>query len=231
MSGNIFKRYEIKYVLSEKQYLHIKNLLDEHMILDEYKKHLINNIYYDTDNYLLIRESIEKPVYKEKVRLRWYNTLVSDDEKVFLELKKKYNKIVYKRRIKTSYKKAVDFLNNVSELDDDSQIAKEIMYCHKRYSLVPKVLLSYEREAYYGKLDKDFRITFDCNISFRDTDVLNLSNNNKTVINDKVVMEVKTSTSIPLWLVTYFNELNIYKQSFSKYGTVYKDYLYNRGEQ
>lgn len=228
MYKNVFKRYEIKYVLNNSQYEIIKKEIQNYMVPDEYGKSSISNIYFDTPNYILARHSIEGPIYKEKLRLRGYGN-ITDSSTVFIEIKKKYESIVYKRRINMEYGKAIDYLNN--NLQNNSQISREIKYFINYYNgLRPSVFLSYDREAFYGIENDDFRITFDKNICFRNKDIT-LKNNYGTLLtsNDEIIMEIKSSTSIPLWLTKILTELRIKKASYSKYGNAYK-YLYNKGE-
>ena len=87
--NTVFKRYEKKYMLTKEQYESFKEDIDDFMKIDEYGLSTICNIYYDTVDYKLISRSIEKPIYKEKIRLRSYG-IPTPDSTVFLELKKKY---------------------------------------------------------------------------------------------------------------------------------------------
>lgn len=106
-----------------------------------------------------------------------------------------------------------------------SQISAEINYFCKYYeTLQPTVFLSYEREAYYSFCGDDFRITFDDNILCRQDDLSLQSDIGGTSIfpNHLVLMEVKCSGGIPLWLTHMLSEERIYKTSFSKYGTAYQ---------
>lgn len=121
---NIFKRHELKYLITAEQREYIEKAICEYMMPDEYGESTICNIYYDTDNYRLIRRSIEKPMYKEKLRLRSYGKS-ADDKTVFLELKKKYDGVVYKRRISLPCKDAVDFMEGKADLKEDTQIGRE----------------------------------------------------------------------------------------------------------
>ncbi len=223
----IFKRHEMKYMLTYEQYEKLKILMKNHMQLDKYGKNLISNLYFDTNDFLLIRRSIEKPCYKEKLRVRGY-AKVNHDSNVFIELKKKYKGIVYKRRIIAPHDQALAYLMQNKALDDDTQITHELDYFKEFYhDLAPRVYLSYEREAYFGLIDHDFRITFDQNILARDYDVdLTLGRyGNKVVDDDTILMEVKTSVGLPKWLLDFFAKNHIYKTSFSKYGTAYKNFI------
>lgn len=236
-----FKRYEIKYLITLEQYTLIKNVMKEYMQGDEFGNCSILSLYYDTPDYLLARRSMEHPEYKEKLRLRSYGVAHNED-KVFLEIKKKCDSIVYKRRIamkkrmvdsyfaKEELSSAKDRIASVQQTDIDSfkksdrQIDKEIRFFIKRYkNLEPRVLLSYDRRAFYGIDDRDFRITFDRNIRWRDYD-LDLGKGiygQEIIDRNMVLMEVKTAGGIPMWLVRILSENKIYKTSFSKYGTAY----------
>ena len=83
MNQHIFKRFELKYILSKEQYENIVNGISEYMKIDKYGETTIQSLYYDTDTFLLIRNSIERPVYKEKLRIRSYG-LSNEDNIVFI---------------------------------------------------------------------------------------------------------------------------------------------------
>lgn len=220
----VFKRYEYKYLLSAEQYFAVVSELGKYMTADAHGKSTIQSLYYDTDDYLLVRRSLEKPIYKEKLRLRSYGQAKDGDE-VFLELKKKYDGVVFKRRIQLTAADAGDAIFDYVRAQN-SQIAKEITYAVDLYkTLSPKILLIYDRTAYFGK-DKEssLRVTFDTNIRYR-TDRLTLAggDDGKPIRSDgKILMEIKTGSSIPLWLCKVLSANNIHKISFSKYGSAYK---------
>ena len=213
-----FKRHEIKYLITINQYINLMNYLSDKVEKDVFYKSTIYNVYYDTDNFELIRKSIEKPIYKEKLRIRSYNKPTLDSS-VYVELKKKYDHIVYKRREKIAYKYV---LNNSFLEGAETQIYKEIKYFNDFYDgLIPKMFLSYERVAYYFKDDKQIRITFDTNIKYR-TENVNLLpsiSDIKLLPNNFVLMELKVPFSIPYNLAKYLSSEKIFKTSFSKYGT------------
>ena len=143
----VFKRYELKYMLTASQKEALLQVMAPYMALDQYGRTTIRNIYFDTENYRLIRRSIEKPVYKEKLRIRSYRKTEKKD-KVFVELKKKYNGVVYKRRISMPQQQAMDWICDGTDAPD-TQIGREIEYFRNYYTgLHPAVYLSYEREAY-----------------------------------------------------------------------------------
>lgn len=219
----IFKRHEIKYLLTRKQKLSVLETMSPYMSLDQFGRSIIRNIYFDTHSYRLIRRSIEKPAYKEKLRLRSYKR-ASASEPIFVELKKKYRSVVYKRRIIMPQDKALYCLCNGKELSVNSQIGREIDYfCSYYQNLFPSVFLSYEREAYYALDGSDFRITFDENILSRNTELSFDRGIYGTPLleNKMTLMEVKTSGAIPLWMVHWLSQNKVYSSSFSKYGTAY----------
>lgn len=215
----IFQRYEKKYLLDEKQYSYITKLLNRYMNHDKFFKTRVNSIYYDTNNYQLIRRSIEKPEYKEKLRIRAYGD-INDDDKVFVELKKKYDGIVYKRRTKSVYK---DVLKDIYDCKfDDRQVGKEIKYALNYYDhLKPAYFISYLRTSYVANDDKNTRITFDQDIRYRHDHLSLHSEKQDQPITDKIIMELKVNDSIPLWLSHILNEVNVYPQGFSKVGSAY----------
>lgn len=221
-----FKRYELKYIITLEEKQALIKLFQEYMVLDEFGQYTIFNLYFDTPDYLLIRRSIEKPVYKEKLRARSYGG-ITHHEMAFLELKKKYKSVVYKRRIALEEKEIMDYFDDFIELPD-SQIGKEIDYFKSMYkSIAPRVFIGYDRIAYFGKYDKELRITFDENILWRDQDLSLCSEKYGYEIleENQVLMEVKVVGGIPLWLSHFFTENKIYKTSFSKYGTAYKNMI------
>lgn len=216
-----FKRHEIKYLITINQYINLMDYLSDKVEKDVVYKSTICNVYYDTDKFELIRKSIEKPINKEKLRIRSYDKPTLDSS-VYVELKKKYDHIVYKRREKIAYKY---ILNNSFLECVETQIDKEIKYFNDFYGgLTPKMFLSYERGAYYFKTDKQIRITFDTNIKYR-TENVNLLpsiSDIKLLPNNLVLMELKVLFSIPYDLTKYLSSEKIFKTPFSKYGTAYK---------
>ena len=230
-----FKRYEIKYMLTRRQEEQIKQVMAPYMKEDEHGRSTICSLYLDTPDYLLIRRSMDHPVYKEKLRLRSYG-VAKENTTVFLELKKKYDSVVYKRRISMPLAQAEQFLaeettrktdqsENTGIAGNNPQIRKEIRYCMQTYQdLHPAVLLTYERDAFYGKNDHEFRVTFDHNILWRDTDLTLSAGIYGTPVlkEDQILMEVKTSGAMPLWMAHYLTENHLYRTSFSKYATAYR---------
>ena len=224
----VFKRYELKYLLTLEQKERVLALMAPYMGLDKYGRTTIRNLYYDTDTYLLIRRSIERPVYKEKLRLRSYSRALPED-RVFVELKKKFDRVVYKRRLPLGYHQAEKWLAGEDTPQSQTQIGREIDYFKQLYgTLRPTVFLSYERQAYYALDGTDFRVTFDDNILCRRED-LSLSAEvygAPLLPENKVLMEIKCSGGIPLWMTKALSEERIYKTAFSKYGAAYKTLIF-----
>ncbi len=215
----VFRRVEKKYVMTDSQYTAFLERISPYMQLDEYGLHTICNIYYDTEDDVLISRSIDKPVYKEKLRLRTYGVPDKDCE-AFIEIKKKYKGVVYKRRVSMSLSEAENFLNNGVYPKKDSQILREIAYFMSFYHPIPKICLVYEREAYFGIEDPEFRLTIDHNIRCR-YDELSLeagAHGDTYFSENEKLMEIKINSAMPLWLSAILTELEIYPVSFSKFG-------------
>lgn len=227
MSVDTFKRYEIKFILNQDQKSAVFERINEFMCLNNLSISTIRNVYYDTENFYLIRKSIEKPAYKEKLRIRSYNKVL-DYELVFVELKKKYDGIVYKRRCELANSDATSWLEQTQKCKINTQITKEIDYVIDFYkTLMPKVFISYDRKAYIMKDKTDFRVTFDSNILYRFSD-LSLTCDiygENLLSNDLTLMEVKCRSAIPLWFAKILSQNKIYKTSFSKYGKVYENFI------
>ena len=233
MAQEIFKRVEEKWLLPKEEYRRLLPELRKHMEEDVYGKYTISNIYYDTADFRLIRESLEKPVYKEKLRLRLYGE-ADENGKVFAEIKKKYKGIVYKRRIGMKLKDARRWLNyGIAPAEGnggraasftEKQIFREISYMKDRYGLRPAVFIAYDRTALAGTEDPELRVTFDTNIRCRttDTDLASGNQGMQLLPPDTVLMEVKIPGAMPLWMAELFERITPYQQSFSKYGTYYE---------
>ena len=225
MSGyqDTFKRYEMKYRLDEIKYRQLRQRLQDKLMVDSFGKTSICNIYYDTPDHRLIKNSLEKPIYKEKLRLRSYGTPCEGDM-VFIELKKKYKGIVYKRRVKMELFEAECYLEEKEAPQRQTQITKEIDWFMNSYdNLIPAMYIAYNRIAMYGIEDPALRITFDSNILWR-VEELGLGYGmwgNPILEEGQRLMEIKIPGTMPLWLAHILDELKIYPTSFSKYGRGY----------
>lgn len=236
MAIEVFNRYEKKYRIRDDTYHRLREELSRYMESDAHSRngdfYTICNIYYDTPDSYLIRKSIDGSIYKEKLRLRSYGTVTPED-KVFLEIKKKYKRLVNKRRTKILLSDAYTYLETKEKPEVkefmNGQVLNEIDYMIHRMELTPKIFLSYDRCAMFGKEDKEFRVTFDRNITTRRHD-LGLHYGvygDKLLEEDEWIMEVKIDRAMPLWMTEILSEYEIYPASFSKYGTEYKNFIIN----
>ncbi len=220
-----FKRYEKKYLLTKEQYRAMRTGMEAYMEPDKHPSYSIMNIYCDTENYDLIRTSLEKPVYKEKLRIRSYGVPSSKD-KVFIEIKKKYDGIVYKRRISMDVQSSVLYMRGIRTFSS-SQISREIDYFMKLHRPEPKVFIAYDRTAFSAKDGSELRITFDTGLRARSED-LDLRSGDYGVPlldSDLYLMEIKIPGAAPLWLARLLSENRIFPTSFSKYGMYYKKFV------
>lgn len=229
MTQEVFKRYEKKYRLSLEQYQELISRIITRLQPDQYGKYSICNIYFDSRDYRMIRTSLEKPVYKEKIRLRGYGQPGQKDQ-VFLELKKKFDGVVYKRRIPMSLSEARKYLYYGIRPRQHSQVLDEIDYAVDFYQARPAVYLSYDRIAFSGKEDPELRVTFDMNIRARDYSLeLDKGAFGVPLLGKReLLMEVKIPGAMPLWMSQALAELAIYPVSYSKYGTFYQEYIADR---
>ncbi len=227
MENTIFERRELKFLLSPQQRRSLERCIQGRMRPDEHGESTICNIYYDTPDFRLIRRSLEGGVYKEKIRLRSYGTAYGNDP-VFLELKKKYNGIVYKRRISLPLDRAEAFMAGQLSLPQDSQIGHEIGAFVSHYgNLMPAVHLSYDRSAWYAADDPDLRLTLDQNIRWHNEDctLSSLPYGHELLSPGQSLLEIKAASAIPLWLVQVLSNNEIRKSTFSKYGHAYMDMI------
>lgn len=217
----IFQRVEKKYQLTPEQYNAFLHAIQTRIQQDEYGLHTIHNIYYDTPYYDLIRDSIEKPKYKEKFRVRGYGR-ITDDSPVFLEIKKKYSGVVYKRRTFLPMSRTRLFLETGLLPENSNQIMQEIAYFMQFHHPEPKVYLAYDRVAYVGTDIPELRITIDRNIRSRYHRLELDYDKDCHILNNQIyLMEIKVPAAYPLWLADILCNLQIYPISFSKYGAVY----------
>lgn len=222
----VFRRQEKKYLLSEGERQYILSKLETYMCPDEYGEYTVCNVYFDTEHDDLIRRSLEKPVFKEKLRVRSYGVPTVCDP-VFLEIKRKYKGVVYKRRATLPYGRLLTYLDTGQHPLEDSQIWNEIEYCMQLYKVQPKLFLAYDRIAFRGLDMPNLRVTFDSNIRYRQTR-LSLSagdDGERLLPQGKYIMEIKSDGAIPLWLCEILDAAQVYPTPFSKYGNVYQKQL------
>ncbi|MBR3330336.1 MAG: polyphosphate polymerase domain-containing protein [Mogibacterium sp.] len=233
----VFKRYEIKYMVTAEQKTRILRAMEPYMEMDRFGRSTVRNIYYDTDDFVLARHSLAKPDFKEKLRVRSY-AKADAESTVFVELKRKFDGVVYKRRVGLREADAVKWMAGSNDpavihgTDAGStQVTSEIEYFRGLYNgLKPVLYLSYDREAYRMKEGaqtadggSEFRVTFDCNIRCRENDLTLKSEAYGTEMLEEgmFLMELKCPGAIPLWMTEVLSREHLYKTSFSKYGTAY----------
>lgn len=226
MAITVMKRYELKYLLSGEQTAFLRERLRGHMEVDQYGKTSIASLYYDTPTYRLIRTSVEKPLFKEKIRLRSYG-IATEDSPVFLELKRKAYGVVYKRRVQTTIPLVRKFFAGEGDICAPGQINREITVFRDYYkTLVPACLIIYDRTAYFEP-DGDLRLTIDENPRYRTSDLtLTKSMDGISLLDEGwTILEVKVQEAMPLWLTEILSAGQIKKGSFSKYGEAYRQQL------
>lgn len=233
MAINTFERYELKFQVPKEKKILLEAIIRQHMDEDKFcvngQKYLIRNIYYDTSDNILIHFSTTKPVkHKEKLRARKYGSIGDGKDNVFLEIKKKTKGIVSKRRVKLTEQELNDFIDHkiIPKRDNyfDNQVLKEMLYFITIYDVKPAVYISYERLAFFDRIDPTFRITFDdCVMSRREDFTFDSTKECRSLLQeDMYLMEVKIVNGMPFWFARALSELKIYSSSFSKYGTEYR---------
>lgn len=224
----VFRRKEIKYLLTQHQLNELMPVIRRHMKPDDFAHSSISNLYYDTPDYRMIRRSLDKPEYKEKLRLRCYQ-VPGKDTPAFIEIKKKVSGVVYKHRTGLPYKQAVSYLRREFHGGDD-RIFHELDWMLRTYpNISPSVFISYERDSWKGMDDANLRLTFDWDILWRSRE-LDLSSGNwgeQLMAENQILMEVKISNAMPLWMAKTLSRLSVYPSSFSKYGRAYQTMFAN----
>ena len=217
-----FKRYETKFLLDPDQRAAVLALVEKNMRPDEHGPATVRNVYYDTPAALLARRSAEHPLYKEKVRTRCYGAPHPFDP-VFVELKKKFDGVVYKRRCQLSPMEAEELLRGRGR--PRTQVEREIDWTARSYEgLFPTAYLAYDRLAFFSPSDRDLRMTLDENVRVRWDDVrISGADEGRPVLPDNTtILEVKTMGGMPSWLVTELSRLGVRKTSVSKYGRAWE---------
>ena len=231
MAVTVMQRYEMKYLLSGAQTDFFRRHLEGRMQVDEYGQTSIASLYYDTPDARLIRASLEKPEFKEKLRARSYG-LATDASPVFLELKRKYDGVVYKRRVQSTIPRVEQFFAGADLTGGSAQIQKELAYFRDFYgTLIPACLIVYDRTAYFEP-GGDLRLTIDYRPRYRVEDLTLTRSMDGLPLLDPgwTILEIKVQGAMPLWLSAALSEGNIFKSSFSKYGEAYRQELLKKKE-
>lgn len=233
MDGKVFDRIEKKYLITKDDKAQLLKTIKQHMKQDDYYQSEVYNLYFDTDNFDLIIQSIDQPIFKHKLRARSYKGY----DRVFLEIKTKIRgqdlNPGYKRRVMITHddfdqlvkgKKTIQELAaKTEETPADRQIAKEVDHLITHFDLKPKIMTMYNRESYKG--EDGLRITFDENLKYRDKNLnLKQPKRGKIYFKDKrnIIMEIKAHGVLPLWLVKILSANKLYPQQFSKVGKSYE---------
>ena len=228
MAITVMQRRELKYLMDPAQTAFFRRRLEGHMRIDEYGLTGIASLYYDTPDARLIRASLEKPAFKEKLRARSYG-LATEASPVFLELKRKYDGVVYKRRVPSTVPQVERFFAGEDSLDGSEQIRKELAYFRDFYgTLAPACLILYDRTAYFEP-GGDLRLTIDHRPRYRMEDLTLTKSMDGTLLLPEgwTILEIKVQQAMPLWLTEALSAGEIYKSSFSKYGEAYRQQMTN----
>ncbi len=234
MAIETFNRYENKYLVGQGTWEELQRQLLEHMAPDAYNQngrtYAISNLYYDTPDHHLIRTSLQKPVYKEKLRLRAYGVPELGDP-VFLEIKKKCQGLVNKRRSPILLEDAYAFIDRgllpAERSCQNQQVLREIAYLLSQFELRPSLYLAYDRLAFFDRENRDLRLSYDTNIRSRRTR-LRLESDDQgepLLAPGQGLLEIKVAGNLPFWLARLLSDFQIRPTSFSKYGTEYKHQL------
>lgn len=216
---NIFRRVEQKYLITSEQYNALMEALGDKLVKDEYFYNDIYNLYLDAPDHRLIIQSIEKPMYKEKFRVRSYGLAENEDSKVYLEIKKKFDGTSHKRRISMTLGEFYKYMEKGNRPKNANPITlAELDYDFEKYNLQPSILINYERYSYYFRGNKDLRVTFDHNVKYRvkKPDLTNGDDMHHIIDKDMYIMEIKSLDSLPIKLSQLLAKLKIYPRGFSK---------------
>ncbi|QHF55620.1 MULTISPECIES: polyphosphate polymerase domain-containing protein [Streptococcus] len=226
-----FKRVETKYLISNHQRRQLLSDLGKHMEADDFAQSTITSLYFDTEQFDMIQDSLAKKYGKEKVRLRTYEMESDLDMPAFLEIKQKIDGVGYKYRIKTTPRQAAILMaSDADKVVEDKRLASQLEKLHQRYGVIkPSMLIAYKRLSFRGKKDKSVRVTLDMNMTYAVVNQLTMIGHESFPLlpDQQLIMEVKVAEQIPDWLENILHQYKLEKNSFSKYGHAYG--LYRSG--
>jgi hypothetical protein len=232
LNQNVFQRYEKKFILTIHQFNGLIKSIEKQMVLDPYRlggqRYHLRNVYFDTVDHQLISNSLLKPDFKEKLRIRKYGRQGDGTSLVFLEVKRKVKGIVTKRRASMSLDEIDAFMEQkiipARTTYYDQQILNELNYMTRIYDLKKAVFIEYDRLAFFDKEDPEFRVTFDENIltRYQDYDFESVTSGVSLLMPGQILMEVKVGEAMPLWFAKALSKHKVYLGSFSKYGKAYE---------
>lgn len=152
---------------------------------------------------------------------------------MFIELKKKFDGIVYKRRMTAPAYSVEPFLYGLMSDPCAGQVGREIQQFQQFYRAEPKVFIAYDRTAFAGTEDAGLRVTFDRNIRWRTTqlDLRDGDFGHQLLSDGQILMEIKIPGVCPMWLSRCLSENLIFPTSFSKYGTCYRENILKENKE
>ena len=224
---SVFARVEKKFLITEEQHAAITAALRlRGFAVQSFGSPTVQSLYYDTPDCLLVRRSIDRPNYKEKLRLRCYGE-PEGGSAAYVEIKKKYAGVVYKRRTGLPLNDALSALRLGQMPESAGQIGREVTWFVQRWGVSPKALIIYERDAWLSAMEPELRVTFDRDIRFRDEDfdMTRPALGTSLIAANQRLMEVKIPGVWPMWLHSLLAGLGVPQTHFSKYGTAYLNYL------
>jgi hypothetical protein len=239
MSSLSIKRQEYKYFIHNADVYKLSTILNSLMKLDEYadsktKEYTVSSLYFETPNDDDLNEKLDGILIREKHRIRFYNYSKST---IKLETKKRNGTVISKDSVQIGVTNAVDLGNgcyNPSAFDNE--LAKLIAIKLKSNSYKPRVIVEYDREAYYLPYG-DIRITFDKNLRTYNThtNLFELNNFAKSPVflNNNQILEIKFSVKLPSYLTDVLETIPSIRSSISKYALcqrftnhdLYKDHI------
>ncbi|MGT2896598.1 polyphosphate polymerase domain-containing protein [Streptococcus entericus] len=223
-----FKRVETKYLVSLAQLPHLLSDLGEYMEADDFAQSTITSLYFDTEHFDMVQDSLAKKYGKEKLRLRTYDRNGDLEAPAFLEIKQKIDGVGYKYRIKTSPKQAgLLAAGDMENHTEDKRLLAQLETLQQRYGTIkPRMLISYKRLSFKGKDNPSIRVTLDTSITYALVNDLVLTSSMALPLlpEQQLIMEIKVSDQLPAWLENILNQYNLDKVSFSKYGQAYTLY-------
>ena len=227
-------REEFKYLVPNDRMDMLRALISPYVIRDDHiaihrdSDYTVRSIYYDTWDLNEYDIKLAGLHTRKKLRIRGYNHHPYDNT-VFLEIKHKRNMAVRKSRAPIKYDYVEKFLAGVNVSDiviqrNDFPAAMEnainFLFYLKQKSMLPVVLVIYEREAYIFKFDHSTRVTFDKqlrSISYPRTNSFFSDTGSVQVYHNNFILEVKSNSGFPVWMIDIISELGVTRQALSKY--------------
>ncbi len=224
----IFTRREQKYLITRTQYEMLVELMMPYMRYDKFGvngRYTVTSLYFENRSHQIYFETKNKLEFRQKLRLRIYDD-TDINGTAFFEIKQKHNRVVNKRRTALPLKEAYRYIyywpdRLESYRPSNLQIMKEIHHFRTFYGLEPEMVISYDRHAFHCLDDPDLRVTFDFNLRCRSDDlqIEHGPHGAHFIAPDLVILEVKVTHSVPLWLTRFLQILNCEQRGASKFCT------------